>query len=289
MRAYTHNTDTHVHVFDTLGEMLDTANMRPHAAQDAGIVDRVRDRAKGDAWTYGTLQNADTFTRTMREGWHDATARIDQIAASISASVATPLDVRRKMRRGPSGDELDIHAVLAGNLDRAWSARRRTVARAPAPIRILCNVVYNSGSDTDDFFWRGACALALVRALRKKGYRTAISGVGLLVRPWANSRRGDYLARFDALRYGEAIDSARLAAILCTSATLRHTMFRTVLTCPRQVSSGFGCAPSDAQLSEAVVEYGAFPMLAEERLVIPDVSNARDANAWLAKVSAQFA
>jgi hypothetical protein len=139
--------------------------------------------------------------------------------------------------------------------------------------------------------------LSLVRALRKKGYRTAISGAALLLSPFEGSRprrggsteRKNYLARFDALRYGEAIDTSRLASILCTPAMLRHVTFRTAMLCDTRVTSGFGYAPDDASLSRAIVEYGAFPQSAEERFIIPDVSNAAAAGAWLEKVSAQFA
>lgn len=281
---------THVHVFDTVGEMVDQCQAPADKCQDRYIVSRLAQAAKGDGWTYGELRNAATYNATMREGWRDALPRIEALALRISAKVAEPLDVRRKMRRGPEGDELDIHAVNSGNLGKAWTARKRAVARAPAPIRIIANVVYNCETSSEVFFWRGAAALALVRALRRKGYRTAISGAGLLVSPFSNGRGTlDYLARFDALRYGEAIDTARLAAVLCSSAMLRHTIFRTILTTPAVVTSGFGYAPDDQKLARCVIESGAFPNSTEERLMIPDIANERDAGRWLERVSAQFA
>jgi len=283
---------THVHVFDSVADMVAQSNTPAHAAQDPGIVRRIMSRASGDDWTYGALKDGATYDHAMLTGWRDALPRIEALAARVAPNVATPLDVRRKLRRGPEGDELDIHAVNAGNLPRAWSARRRSLARAPAPIRILCNVIYNCASDGEDFFWRGAVALALVRALRRKGYRTAISGIGLLVSPYsARGRKSalDYVARFDALRYGEAIDTARLAAVLCSPAMLRHTIFRTVLTTPAQVSSGFGYAPRDEQTTACIVASGAWPQTVEERLVIPDLRNQTAAGEWLARMSARFA
>ena len=281
----------HAHVFDSVAEMVERCEQPASPAQAPSLVQRIAHRSGGDEWAYGTLKDAATYNRTMREGWRDALPRIEALAAKVSPKVAAPLDVRRKIRKGPDGDELDIHQVYGGNLGKAWTARKRTVARAPAPIRLICNVVYNSGADSTAFFWRGACALAMVRALRKKGYRTAISGLGLLVSPYANSPRNglDYVARFDALSYGQAIDTARLAAVLCTSAMLRHVIFHTILTTPPQVNGGFGYAPSDAQSTRCIVECGAFPNASEERLVIPDISNEHSAGEWLAKVSAQFA
>lgn len=285
------NRAAHVHVFDSVSDMVEQSNAPAHAAQDPSNVRRILKRGAGDSWTYGELKDGATYDHAMLTGWHAALPRVEALAARVSAHVATPLDVRRKLRKGPEGDELDIHAVNAGNLHKAWSARRRTMARAPAPIRVLVNVVYNSASDGEDFFWRGAVALALVRALRKKGYRTAISGIGLLVSPYtATARKGlDYVARFDALRYGEAIDTGRLAAVLCSPAMLRHTIFRTVLTTPATVSSGFGYAPTDDKAQACVVTCGAWPQTTEERLFIPDLRNERAAGEWLARMSARFA
>lgn len=287
-RAKGNGIATHCHVFDTVGEMIDQSQTPATSAQASHVVNGCERRSKGDTWTFGTMKDAETYDRTMREGWTAALPRIEALATKITAKVAEPLDVRRKLRRGPMGDELDIHAVNAGNLPKAWTARKRTVARAPAPIRLICNVVYNCTSSPEVFFWRGAVALALVRALRKKGYRTAISGAGLLCGPY-ETRKLDYMARFDALRYGEAIDTARLAAVLCSSGMLRHTIFHTVLTTPATVSGGFGYAPDDDRLALAIVNTGVFPSTAEERLVIPDVGNERAAGEWLERVSAQFA
>ena len=290
-RARGDSRAAHVHVFDSVADMVEQSNVPAHAAQDPDNVRRIMRRDSGDDWTYGKLKDGATYDNAMLTGWTEALPQIEALAARVSPKVAAPLDVRRKLRRGPEGDELDIHAVNAGNLPKAWTARKCAMSRAPAPIRILTGVVYNSASDGEDFFWRGAVALALVRALRKKGYRTAISGVGVMRSPYTTQPRAglDYAARFDALRYGEAIDTARLAAVLCSPAMLRHTVFRCVLTTPACVNDGFGYAPDDSTVAERIVTCGAWPQTAEERLVIPDVRNERTAGEWLARMSARFA
>lgn len=283
-----------VHRFDSLTDLLENADVSKastaNAKTDVARMLRGREAAtSGEGWTYGEHKNAAEYQRVMREGWHDAVKRVDAITASIVGAMATPLNVKRKMRRGDQGDEFDIHAARAGNFSRAWSSRRRQLARAPAPIRIVVGVVYNCGADADAFFWRGACALAVARGLRTAGYRVSISGMGLLVGPYT-SHRGDYLARFDALGFGEALDTGRLAAILCSPAMLRHVLFRTALLLPNVISRGYGHAPSDGQVTRACVDSGVFPNIArEEMLVIPDVNRESAARQWLAEVSARFA
>jgi hypothetical protein len=186
------------------------------------------------------------------------------------------------------GDDYDIHMARAGKHDRAWTARRKTVARAPAPIRILSGVVFHCGTNAEAFFWKGACALALATALKRKGYRVAISGVGILR---DGIQGGTYVARFDALRYGESIDTSRLASSLCSAATLRHVLFRTCQLLPLPASGNFGYPPDgDNELEDNVVASGAFPARNEERLVVPQHIASRDSAAkWVAEVSARFA
>jgi hypothetical protein len=290
------NADVYSHVFDSLGDMLDSAAQgvrAPDAANSgSGLAKMLAERARenGNTWTYGELQNAETYLRVLAEGWSAAIPRVEALVGKIAPTMASPLDVRRKLKRGPQGDDYDMHRARSGQFDKAWTARRRAVAQAPAPVRILCNTVFNAGVSAEAFFWKGACALALSQALRRTGYRVAISGVGLLLRPFNDTKR-HYLARFDALSYGEAPDTARLASILCSSATLRHVLFRTALLVPHHVCGSYGQAPyDDESVTRQVVASGVFPPRNEERLLIPQqIGNERNAGEWLREVSAKFA
>jgi len=82
--------------------------------------------------------------------------------------------IRRAITRGSMGDELDIHAVNRGDLDRAWTKRERQLKRGSSILRLCVDICGNAGQSGDSLSWRGIAALSLSEIMTKAGYSVEI-------------------------------------------------------------------------------------------------------------------
>jgi hypothetical protein len=238
-------------------------------------------------WNFGSFGNATAYRKGIVEGWPAAVARIESLIATVSSTMAAPLDLRRKPRRGAQGDEFCVHTARAGKLDRAWSRRDRVYSKARAPIRILVDCTANSNVAEEAFFWRGAAAVALAKPLAARGYRVAVTAL-VGTRGTYDGGKG-FLSAIEVKGYGESLDVPRLAALLCSPATLRYLGFRCMARTPGTLQGGLGHALYGDQCMQACAEAGMFGYRTEERFSIPDLWTEDKAKTWLGKVSAQFA
>lgn len=244
--------------------------------------------AKTGAWYFGTFGDVAGYEKARHDGWPSAVKRIDALSASLAGNVAAPLDLRRRPKRGAQGDEFCIHSARAGKLDRAWSRRDREFTKTRAPLRILVDCTANSDIGEAQFFWRGAAAIALAKPLIARGYRVAITA--LIGTAGTYETRGvNYMASINVKGYGESLDVARLASVLCTPATLRHLGFKAILRAEETGCTGYGHAMYNDAIMEHGVKANLFGHRAEERLLVPGLWTEDRAQQWLAKVSQDFA
>ena len=78
--------------------------------------------------------------------------------------------VKRKRTRGSQGDELDIHRVYQGQLDKAWSKSIRVeVAQKFHLVTLLIDYGGNSSESATNSLWRTAVVVRLAEELERAG------------------------------------------------------------------------------------------------------------------------
>lgn len=141
------------------------------------------DAFMGSAYSEGgRFYGADCHTgeavkKTMLDGWSQGRERLSELSTKLDTADLRPVDKRRRLTRGPSGDSLDIHAVYSGRLDVAWRSARRTSLTGPQKIELCANMLCSGAEHADVLFWRGAAAVVLADLLERAGYMVRLAVV----------------------------------------------------------------------------------------------------------------
>ena len=123
---------------------------------------------------YGFNGNALEVIASFHDGNPKAERKVHDFHSDITASLPRAIGVNRTLVRGSLGDDLDIHAVNRGGLDRAWSSRQRRVKQGPSILRLCVDICANAGADGDSLAMRGVAGLALASVMVKAGYSVEI-------------------------------------------------------------------------------------------------------------------
>lgn len=216
--------------------------------------------------------------------WIEGAERLNKLASGLALPKAK--SVRRRRTRGDFGNELDIHRVYSGQLDRAWDKTVRDKTKTGTrQITIACSVANNVSVDAGAFFWRGAAALKLADSLEDAGYRVQIIAYEGC-RGLDEYREDDYY--FSAIRlkpFESMLDKTALAASLCLAGFFRIRIFelRAKIKEVKFVSQGLGCCEHHIPPAEHLD--------ASENAIITipgDLSSEGEARRWLAEQFKDF-
>lgn len=126
--------------------------------------------------------------KTIQSMW----AQLDQATGKKLVSYEQQIQVSKRRRiRSDFGDELDIHKVYQGQLDRAWSRTERVVIDSKHTlVTLFVDIGGNVGVDAVDALWRAVTTTRLVSELEAAGKSVkvvvggsssgALTGTGLL-------------------------------------------------------------------------------------------------------------
>jgi hypothetical protein len=138
--------------------------------------DRFTTETFGHDWLGAGCDTGQDVARLVHDGWPAGRERLNTFASKIESPLQ-PVDRRRRVIRGGSGDSLDMPTVWSGRLDMAWRAPRRITSLAPARVDIVANMLCSGGDHSDVLFWRGAAAVAVADLLEQAGYMVRLSVV----------------------------------------------------------------------------------------------------------------
>lgn len=199
---------------------------------------------------YGVTTKAD-LDDAVRSGWESARNQMLTNLKSIELpeSMTRPELARRRRRtKGDFGNELDIHAVRNGRMDRAWD---RTVKVQEETLgNRLVHLCIKTGSagwiSHEQALWRGAVALRIYEALAMMGKSVAISvfdiGFGGLV------NGGTWMTSCKVKDYGQPLDEGKLAALVSVGFA-RHYLMEVGAHCGTvDCTAGFGADSDDYRL-----------------------------------------
>jgi hypothetical protein len=147
-------------------------------------------------------------------GWPEMEEIMNHMLAGIDpppSEIRPEVNRRRKRVRAAFGNELDIHAVNQGRMDRAWDATRvielETVGNKL--VHIVVNMSASASVAVEAGLWRGAAVMRIFDVLQRMGKSVAISG------DFASRGMFDIVGGMASIRlkaYGEPLRSDRLAA-----------------------------------------------------------------------------
>lgn len=225
----------------------------------------------------GTM-DASVAERRVTRGWKEGA---DVVLKNMEdMEVAPPMNVQRRIVRGDQGDELDIHTVNRGALDRAWSLRKRRHARGVMAVRLVVQVNLLANMTSRELFCRGAAAVKLTDLLTAAGYNVEI--VGAIASYPVRGVSGDFLCTFPLKEAQASLDVERLAGVVCNAGFHRLIGFRTYYAMAPDWHQGPGGASSDTggRILERYIEDSNDGRLA---FVTPyDLGTLAQASAWVA-------
>jgi hypothetical protein len=220
----------------------------------------------------------------LQQGYPEGAALVDTLYDAVAPTLPRAVDFRRRIVRADQGDELDIHAVNRGALDKAWTVAKRKARMGTGLIRIAVDICGNSYVSAEQLRWRGVAALALSRAMTKAGY----SVEGVAGQSGKQAIQGSCLLTTITVtvkpRYA-ALDTATLAASICLPGFFRYLGFASII----KQADDLGCDVSSG-LGQAVKLESVLPV--PERIaqvVVPEtVSSQESAVKWIKEALAML-
>lgn len=178
---------------------------------------------------HGMSGGAVAVMQAMLIGHPEGEEKIENLLRSLDGKLPQAVGVGRKLVRGMSGDELDIHAVNRGDISRAWSSRQRLIKKGKTALKIVADVGGNCSSSHDVLQWRGIAAIALSEIMTKAGYSTEIAAAWA-VRSHIRRKSADVSAIECVVKSrGVAADRGLLAATLALSGFFRTVGFAAIV------------------------------------------------------------
>jgi hypothetical protein len=158
----------------------------------------------------------------VNNGWADGVKRLFDAMGHIEAPA--PTSIRRRKARGDFGDEIDMQAVYAGTLDRAWRTRQRKTVQHARTVSIVMQVGAVSEIHAEQMFWRGAACVVLADALTQAGYNVEINGYSACAGLGPDDV--DVTLLFPIKASTDPLDVAAIASVVCLGGFHRHFIFK---------------------------------------------------------------
>jgi hypothetical protein len=193
---------------------------RSWAREDLRHDDSMRVGQRTNESWYGAATPREAMDRASK-GWPEGAERVRSMMDEVDAP--PPVSLRRKMQRADQGDELDIHEVYRGGLDRAWTRRRRQRSRARMSVRLVAQIGGHRHTTHEEMFWRGAAVLKLAELLEESSYRVEMVGVNQHL---IDGHDVSSYCSFVVKEAGAPLDVEQVAGVLCNAGFFRTYGFR---------------------------------------------------------------
>lgn len=181
----------------------------------------------GERW-YG-VASLDEVKRILVQGYPEGAVKVDELYENLAPSLPRAVEFRRRRVRSDQGDELDIHAVNRGALDKAWATTRRRPHHGSGLVRIAVDICGNGDVTADQLQWRGIAALALSRAMSKAGYSIELVAGQAGIHAFAQQSSLHGIITVTVKPRHVSIDTATLAASVCLPGFFRYPGFASII------------------------------------------------------------
>jgi hypothetical protein len=257
-------------------------------------------RLDGGASSYFEWYGASSAQEAMDhsyKGWPEGAERVRKMMQQVDAP--PPVSLRRKVQRADQGDELDIHSVYRGDLDHAWTRRRRQSSRSRMNVRLMAQIGGSHAMTSDEMFWRGAAVAKLAELLEESSYRVEVIGAACDLVEFGEGEQHSFVVQqtFIVKDAGAPMDLEQVAGVLCNAGFFRTYGFRSTYAAPdhdlrdtqirKKMKDGKEVTTRATLLARTAVRHvrSAEQMGVDSStttFVVPvDVKNASEARAWV--------
>lgn len=245
-----------------------------------GTWERMITDSGGERW-FGATTVQEAADR-VRKGWPEGAARIYENLAALD--VPAPVSVKRRLVRGAQGDELDIHSIYRGDLDHAWSSRRRKQTRSKLTVRIVAQTNMLSNVTADEMFWRGAAIVKLCDVLTEAGYGVEILGAVPCGKIYGVFQ--DFLCTYPIKHSSDPIDCDQVAGVVANAGFHRIYGFRMyAAVCAQKAEDAAGYIGVRSCTTGRVIENAKLGADGIQTFVAPyHITSKETAQAWLEKI-----
>lgn len=123
--------------------------------------------AGGVGQDFKTWEEVQEFTKSV---WEDGISELEMFVERLRKTEIRPIKShKRTVVWGPSGDELDLDKLNAGDPN-CWKSYAREKTDGPTSLTIIIDTSTPYNIHSSDILWRGAAAIALTHILEEKGY-----------------------------------------------------------------------------------------------------------------------
>ena len=127
----------------------------------------------------------------VRDGATSEQERIKELASKFQMKTPKGIRTKRRSSRGPQGDELDIHSVRSGNLDRAWRRTQKIEKKGKVKrITIIYQSHLYAGQNQDAAFYSPAAAAVLCQKLNEANVAIEIIATSWSQTVWKSNESG---------------------------------------------------------------------------------------------------
>lgn len=178
------NTNHFLH-FASVADMRHDANQPFRIDKNTALV---RDYLSGknhgpdNSW-YGMAGGAPAVLKALINGFPEGEAKVDAFHNEIVASLPRALGHHRAKEHGEFGDELDVHAVYRGALDKAWTSSVRRIRKGTGVLRLVIDIGGNAHADAKELQWRGVAGMSIAEVMSKAGYSVEIVAAQAVANP----------------------------------------------------------------------------------------------------------
>ncbi len=187
----------------------------------------------------------------VAHGWPDGVKKAQDALKELKSSIPRAKTQRRVKVRGPQGNELDIHRVYAGDLQRAWRGtekqERFPSKRQGKKVTVAVELGISAMQDASILFWRGAVAMFMADILTRQGYSVQILGVLSVNGLDSNEYRAKHVITVELKPFGSKLNLDSTMACTGLAGFLRGHMFKAICCFDVKVSGGLG---SPARLTD---------------------------------------
>lgn len=209
--------------------LADAMNIRPASAKNpvgcsAHKVKSDSDKTTGSAaekWFGKGIRDKRQLAEVCAKGWTDGLNKIYEAVGQVGGGIV-PVSLKRRIVRGDTGDNYDIHRAMSGGLDRAWDSRKRQKRVAGgAQLTIAVSIGQSAATHADAAFWRGAAAVRLADLMTEAGYQVQVVGYASTIDTFdTGTPHGLTLVEVKAA--SEPLDLTALATSVALAGFYRH-------------------------------------------------------------------
>lgn len=229
-------------------------------------------------WYGPDSPSPETTVKRVLGGWKEGAEEVRKRMERVE--VTPPVSIKRRVVRADQGDELDIHAVLRGQLDTAWQSRRRRQAFGPRIVRIVAQTNLLAQTSSEELFWRGAAVVKLADVLTEAGY--AVEIVGAHAATTVDMDRANWLLTFVLKHAQSPLDIESLAGVVCNAGFHRTFGFRAYEACTTKARSQKGGTGDYSDSSGEIIERSDLKEGALRVFAVPyHMGNSYQARLWV--------